>query len=224
MTSITIPNSVTSIGSDAFYNCSKLTKVNISDLASWFKISFSNSTSNPLYYAQHLYLNNTELTEITVPSSITQINDYALYGASAITSVTIPSSVTSIGSNAFYGCSGLTSINIPDGVTSIGSRAFYNCSSIQRIYIPSSVTTISASSYSDSPFYGWNSSAVIYCGAASKPSGWGNYWNYYGSSSQLKVVWNVVGIQQNSEWEYLEKNDGTIGVLKSINIIKQNGC
>ena len=217
LTSITIPSSVTSIGSYAFNNCSGLTRVNISDLASWFKITFYDAYANPLNYAHHLYLNNTELTEITIPSSITKINDYALYGASSITSITIPSSVTSIpsyafygcsgltsitipgsvtniGSNAFFGCSGLTSITIPNSVTSIGSRAFYNCSSMRKIYIPSSVITISASSYSISPFCGWNSSAVIYCGASSKPSGWGTYWNYYASGKTLTVNWGASGL------------------------------
>ena len=224
ITSVAIPSSVTSIGSSAFSGCSGLTRVNISDLAAWFKISFSNSTSNPLYYAQHLYLNNTELTELTIPSSITQINACALCGASSITAATIPSSVTSIGSGAFYGCTGLTSITIPSSVTSIGSSAFSGCSGLTsitlpdgltsigvnafgyctgltKIYIPASVTTITTSNNTSSPFYGCKSSLKIYCGASSKPSGWGQYWNYYKSSGSggnlLSVTWGASGLPES---------------------------
>ena len=223
ITSVAIPNSVTSIGSDAFDGCSGLTKVNITDLAAWFNIKFGNAYANPLYYAHHLYLNNTELTELTIPSSITQINACALCGASSITAATIPSSVTSIGSSAFHGCSGLTSITIPTSVTSIGSSAFGGCSGLTsitlpdgltsigvnafgyctgltKIYIPASVTTITTSNNTSSPFYGCKSSLKIYCGASSKPSGWGQYWNYYKSSGSggnlLSVTWGASGLPE----------------------------
>ena len=140
LTSIVIPKNVTFIGERAFSGCSSLTEVHISDLAAWFNITFDINNSvfigksaNPLYYAHHLYLNGTELTEIEIPAVITRINDYALCGASALTSITIPESVISIGSYAFSGCSGLTSITIPDGVTSIGNYAFDGCSSLETI-------------------------------------------------------------------------------------------
>ena len=100
--SITIPNSVISIGRAAFSGCNGLTKVNITDLAAWFKITFDNEYANPLNYAHHLYLNNMELTEITIPNSITKINNYALCGASLIARVYIPSNVTTIAASSAY--------------------------------------------------------------------------------------------------------------------------
>ena len=142
LTSVTIPSSVTSIGSNAFYNCSGLTKVNISDIASWCKISFGNASDNPLYYATHLYLNDTEVTDLVIPGSVTSIGAYAFYNCSGLTSVTIPSSVTSIEYGAFIGCSGLTSVTIPNSVTSIGTSAFYRCSGLTSITIGNSVTSI----------------------------------------------------------------------------------
>ncbi|QFQ13122.1 leucine-rich repeat domain-containing protein [Pseudoprevotella muciniphila] len=148
LSSVTIPSSVSTIGSSAFYKCSGLTKVNITDIASWCKISFGNDSANPLYYAEHLYLNDSEVTELVIPSSVTSIGSYAFCNCSSMTSLTIPNSVTSIGREAFSGCSGLTSVTIPNSVTSIGDYAFYNCSGLTSITIPNSVTSIGRGAFS----------------------------------------------------------------------------
>ena len=126
LTSVAIPESVTSIGEYAFIGCG-LTKVIVSDIAAWCNISFG-VYSNPLESAHHLYSDeNTEITDLIIPSSVTSIGYYAFEGCSGLTSVTIPSSVTSIGGRAFEGCSSLTSVTIPEGVTSIGYGAFRDC-------------------------------------------------------------------------------------------------
>ena len=139
LTSVTIPNSVTSIGGGAFYKCSSLTSVNIQDIAAWCKITFS---SNPFFYAHHLYLNGVEVKNLIIPNSVTSIGEYVFYGCSSLTSVTIPNSVTSIGDYAFIGCTDLTSVTIGKSVTSIGSSAFSGCSSLTSVTIPNSVTSI----------------------------------------------------------------------------------
>ena len=137
LTSVTIPNSVTSIGGAAFYNCSGLKKVIVPDIAAWCGISFYNETSNPLYYAHHLYSDETtEITNLIIPNSVTSIRSSAFYGCSGLTSVNIPNSVTSIGVWAFYNCSGLTSVTIPNSVRSIGSNAFYNCDGLKEFIVP----------------------------------------------------------------------------------------
>ena len=119
LTSVTIPNSVKSIGTSAFYNCSGLTRVDISSLEAWLGIKFANSSSNPLDYARHLYLNGEEVKDLVIPNSVTSIGDWAFEGCSGLTSVSIPNSVTSIGNYAFAFCSGLTSVTIPNSVTTI---------------------------------------------------------------------------------------------------------
>ena len=148
LASITIPNSVTSIGDGAFYGCSELKKVIVSDIAAWCGIVFSKSDNNPLYYAGHLYSDeNTEITDLVIPNSVTNIGTNAFYGCKGLTSVTIPNSVTSIGEYAFWCCKGLTSVTIPNSVTSIGSRAFSGCG-LTSVTIGNSVTSIGGSAFS----------------------------------------------------------------------------
>ena len=142
LTSVRIPNSVTSIGEFAFYNCSQLTSVHISNVAAWCKINFDGPYSNPLYYAQHLYLDGKEVTSLIVPDDVTFIRIYAFFNCSGLTSVAIPNNVTSIGDYAFYGCSGITSLSIPEDLTTIKKSTFNGCSSLESITIPAKVKYI----------------------------------------------------------------------------------
>lgn len=107
LTSITIPKSVTSIGSGAFYNCNNLY-----------------SAICHCSIGESCFRGITSLKEVVLGEEVTEIGDNAFEGCSGLTSVTIPNSVTSIGDEAFHGCSGLTSITIPNSVTSIGDYAF----------------------------------------------------------------------------------------------------
>ena len=153
ITSVTIPNSVTSIGSSAFGYCGSLKEVHISDMAAWCRISFGSYNANPLDYAHDLYLNGLLITDLVIPNSVTSIGNYAFYDCSGLTSVTIPNSVTSIGSYAFSGCSGLTSVTIPNSVTSIGESAFYGCSGLKEVHISDMAAwcRISFGSYNANP-------------------------------------------------------------------------
>ena len=105
-------DNVTSIGAYAFYNCSGLTDVYYQgDLSGWLGIEFGNYASNPMYYADNLYINGELLQgELVIPEGTEKIGDYAFYGCSDLTSITIPNSVTSIGEYAFQSCTSLTDI------------------------------------------------------------------------------------------------------------------
>ena len=132
LTSITIPDSVTSIGGGAFFGCTSLKSVHYTGvLSAWCKIDFEHYNAVP--QGAKLYINEVELTDITIPSDITEIKNYAFCGCASLKSITIPDSVTSIGRSAFYGCGNLASITIPDSVTSIGSSAFEKCPSLPMI-------------------------------------------------------------------------------------------
>ena len=137
LTSVTIPNSVTSIGSYAFsrtgiYN----------DESNW---------KNGVLYISNCLIcaDEDEVSSAYIIKEGTRlIADYAFGYCSSLTSVTLPNSVTSIGSSVFYNCSKLTSITIPNSITSIGSSAFFNCSKLTSITIPNSVTSIGSSAFS----------------------------------------------------------------------------
>ena len=133
ITSITIPNSVTSIGDFVFSDCESLTSITI-----------PNSVTS---IGNDAFQNCTNLKSITIPNSVTSIGSGAFYNCTSLTSITIPNSVTSIGSAAFSWCRSLTSITIPNSVTSIGESAFYNCTSLTSITIPSSVTSIGSAAF-----------------------------------------------------------------------------
>ena len=138
LTSVTIPSSVTTIGSYAFRGCSGLKKVIVPDLAAWCGISFSNYSSNPLYYAHRLYSDEyTKITSLVIPEGVTRIGDYAFYYCTGLTSVTIPEGMESIGDKAFYYCTGLTSVTIPSCVTSIGPETFSGCTGLTSVTINS---------------------------------------------------------------------------------------
>ncbi|MBR1687205.1 MAG: leucine-rich repeat domain-containing protein [Prevotella sp.] len=119
-------------------------KVIISDLSVWCGISFTDQTSNPLYYAKHLYLNATEIKDLVVPNDVTSIRDYAFQNCEGLTSLTLPENLETIGYSAFAGCSNLTSINIPDGVKEIG--ASYNPSFPEeaKLYVNRGTTALLA--------------------------------------------------------------------------------
>ena len=158
LTSVSIPVSITQIAAYAFEGCNGLTRVNITDLTAWCNITFNGSGSNPLSSAKHLYLNDTEITNLVIPESISEIGSSTFYNCSGITSVTIPNSVTHIGEGAFSCCTGLTSLVIPNSVTRISGSAFSGCSGLTSIEIPNSVTTIG--SYAFSNCYGLTSVTI----------------------------------------------------------------
>ena len=179
MTSITIPDSVTSIKTCAFYKCSNLTIVTIGNrVTSIWNYAFSDCNGltsiiveqgNSVYHsAGNCIIKTASKTLVAgcknsiIPDdgSVTNIGYGAFYDCNDLTNITIPDSVTSIGESAFWGCSGLTSITIPDSVTSIGDHAFVGCSGL-----------------------------TIYCEAESQPAGWRENWN----SGGCTVVWGYKG-------------------------------
>ena len=157
ITDIILPNSITSIGSSAFYGCSSLTSITIPDsVTSIGNSAFEDCDSltsvvipdNVTSIGEEAFQYCSSLTSVVIGDSVENIGNSAFCGCSSLTSITIPDSVTSIGNYAFYNCDGLTSITIPDSVTSIGSYVFYSCDGLTSITIPDGVTSIGNSAFS----------------------------------------------------------------------------
>ena len=130
-----IPNSVTSIGECAFYQCTGLASVEI-----------PNSVKS---IGDNAFSGCSGLTSVEIPNSVTSIGDSAFSGCTGLTSLTIGNSVESIGYAAFAGCEGLTSLTIPNSVTSIGDHAFYGCAGLTSLTIGNNVDTIKVAAFAD---------------------------------------------------------------------------
>ncbi len=145
-----IPESVKTIGNNAFRSCNNLTSVYIP------------TSVETIYYCAFEHCGN--MNAITIPSSVTVIDNYTFQGCNSLESVTIPDGVTSIGYQAFCDCSDLTSVSIPSSVTSIDREAFSGCNSIESLTVPPTVEEIG-----DNAFLGVPS--VTYYGSAT--GNWG---------------------------------------------------
>jgi hypothetical protein len=177
ITSIEIPNSVTSIGNYAFSNCTGLEKVCINDLAAWCGIDFASADANPLYYAKNLYLNGELLTELSIPAEVAEVKDYAFYNCNGVTNIDIIDGVKSIGNSAFYGCNDLETLYISNTIESIGNNAFAKCNNILDIKIGSkkaitaSENILSSDAYNNACLYVPNGRKDFYA----KTSPWKNF-------------------------------------------------
>ncbi len=150
LASVEIPNSVTSIGTEAFSKCTGLKSFKVADGESVISFGKNVLASCPV---EDLYLGrnwtyagsgaiSTGIQTLTLGDKVTALPDYAFLDCAGLTSVEIPNSVTSIGASAFSECSGLTSVEIPNSITSIVPFTFHMCSGLTEVIIPPSVETI----------------------------------------------------------------------------------
>ena len=129
---VTIPDSVETIGDNAFDGCG-VTKIVIPD--------------SVIRIGKEAFRTCGSLEEVKLSKSLTDIEDSTFSNCSVLKQMDIPEGVTTIGMQAFSGCESLSSINIPNSVTNIGAVAFYSCVSLSNITIPSSVTTIGGDAF-----------------------------------------------------------------------------
>ena len=144
-TSVTIPNSVKSIGEWAFFYCSSLTNITIPNSVTSIGIEAFYGCSG--------------LLNVTIGNSIETISNGAFRECTSLNNITIPNSVTTICGDAFSECTSLRSVSIPNSVTSIGERAFYGCTALDTVNF-NAVICSDFNSESSHPFYNTNISTI----------------------------------------------------------------
>ena len=171
LTSVIIPDSVTSIGSAAF-SYTGLTSVTISekitsigsDAFSYAGLTSIKIPTSITIIKSGVFRGCTNLTSITIPESVSAIESGAFEGCASLTKVTIPNKLEEIESDVFRGCCALTSVTLPNGIQRIGSQAFADCTGLTFLEIPISVTAIAARA-----FQNCSSLATVYCYAEDVP-------------------------------------------------------
>ena len=146
--SVTFSASVESVGEYAFDACENINSLEITELGNWCEIEFENYISNPTYICDSFLLNGEEISEITIPGNVTQINDYAFFDCKNITKVIAHSGVTRIGESAFYRCQNLVTLEGGAGIIEIGEDAFMR-SAIKNITLGNNLQRICGGAFNN---------------------------------------------------------------------------
>jgi len=204
-----IPNSVTVIGPDAFYQCLSLVNIVIPNSVD----SIEESAFQACYYLQDVTIANGlttigqnafhscfSLTSIYIPNSVMSIGEQAFYDCSSLENVTLSSNLETIEQYTFYNCENLRSITIPEGVAHIRDMAFVNCGNVTSITLPNSLISIGIRAFDTqsmlwsiylpnnietigaNAFFSWR--LTIFTDLTVAPAGWDPLWNGYAT-----VVW-----------------------------------
>ena len=232
LTSISLPNTLTTINYRAFSSCSQLTSIVLPDSVTsigqeaFYYSGIYNSTANwengALYIGNYLIATNSNLpATYAIKEGTRLIADYTFSGkSSSLTSVTIPESVVAIGNYAFYNCSNITYIRIPNSVKHIGYRAFYNCSQLAFVDLSEGLTIIgeeafnncdalthitipsTVTSIGNSAFYSCGALNAIYLEATTPPTLGSSVFSYTSSSLKCYLACGLLG-------EYLASSSWT---------------
>ncbi|MBR2043860.1 MAG: leucine-rich repeat protein [Clostridia bacterium] len=144
---ITLPSSLKTIGNYAFDGCEALTGVYINDVAAWCGLEFANNKANPLRTAKNLYLYNELVTELNIPSGVSEIKKNTFNFCTSLEKVTLSDTVTRIDDFAFAYCTSLKEITLSDSLKTIGDYAFCDCAAITKINIPSSLEKVESNAF-----------------------------------------------------------------------------
>ena len=147
LTELTLPDSLQTLSEKAFVSCTGLTEVHVSGLSQWFDLEFADSNANPLAQGARLYAAGETFAELVVPSGVERIGNYQFYGVSWLTSVTLGNTVTRIGDYAFYGCGALAEGILNGSLTTIGDYAFYKCAALEKLVLGEKVRTLGAAAF-----------------------------------------------------------------------------
>ena len=159
VTDVVVPDTIDTIETYAFEGCTSITSITIPTSVVKLNLNFSLSPNlKDLYYQGNiedwckvshsslskvnLYFNGELVTDIVIPSSVTELKPNIFGGCTSLKSIVIPDSITIISDDAFWGCKSLTNVSIPNSVTTIGKNAFAECVSLANISLPKGLSNI----------------------------------------------------------------------------------
>lgn len=128
-------DSIEIIGSDAFYDTYRLKDLYIPSVDAWFNITFGNKHSNPIQYAESLYINGYEARSITFPWDLTDLGDYAFYGCKCLDEIKLNKRLESIGDYCFDNTEAISELNLPATLKDIGYGAFRYSKELKKINV-----------------------------------------------------------------------------------------
>ena len=149
ISSVIIKDQVTSIGRQAFSNCSSLSSAAISDSVSMI--------GDYAFYG-------CGMLSVTLPNNLKSIGDYSFCNCGELRSIVVPASVKSIGNSAFFNCVKLVVVNINYGVVIIGASAFSDCENLSKVTVPESVIMVGANAFSNTAWYNAQTDGLVYIG------------------------------------------------------------
>lgn len=196
VTSISIPSTITKIGSYAFQNANHIKKVYITNLSAWCMMEIDSFYSSPLVYGGSLVLNGQTVSSLDeIDSSCTKIGKYAFYGNTHLKNVIIPNSIKTVEACAFQGCSNIEFMEIGKNVTSMGEGAFKGCTQLSTIKFVDSPLTIKLGRYEYNKIYRYFKDCPLKTVYTGRKIDWAddgyNYESYYPFNTVTTGIINV---------------------------------
>lgn len=138
LTGVALPSTLKKVGQKAFEGDSIIAKTEIPDIAPWCAVEFCDSLSNPIYYSKNLHVGGSLIENLTIPSGVKRIREYAFEKCHSIKSLELPNTLQTVKPHAFYDCRNFSSLTIPVSVDTLEISAFKNCLALDNLKITDS--------------------------------------------------------------------------------------
>ena len=207
---------VTSVYNYAFCGMSNLEQISlpkVTYLGQWSLASVNKLTSISLpsivTLGSYVFYNTQNLTTISAPNCTT-VQENCFEGCTSLSQVDFLPTLNFIYRSAFQGCTSLVNAKL-SSIISLYPNAFKNCTGLRKVWISQNCVSIPSKDFQDnedptySPFYGCDSSCIIYTNAEAPNSNWSKYWNYYDNTHKLDVCWGA-SIQDYVDDSYRSKS------------------